>query len=130
MQIKKILRFKIQTTFFKVKNIIYLRLYRKYSVPFIKKKVSQQFVSFFRIIKKIDRLAYRLKLLLIIKIYLIISITYLEPATNPDLNPFYRTRLQIKHLLPIVINSKPEYKIVRLLRKKIYGVAINTLLNT
>ena len=74
--------------------MVNFRLYRNYFIPsIIKKKVSQQFVNFFRIVERIKRLAYRLKLLLIIKIHPVISIAYLKSATNPDKNPFRRRRL-------------------------------------
>ena len=69
--------------------MVNFRLYRSYFIfSIIKKKVSQQFVNFFRIVERIKRLAYRLKLLLIIKIHFVISIAYLEPAIKPDKDSF------------------------------------------
>ena len=63
----------------RIENLVNLRLYREYRVLAIKsKKLSSQFIELFFIIERINRLIYRLRLLLIIKIYDVILITYLE----------------------------------------------------
>ena len=65
--------------------------------------------------ERIKRLTYRLKLPSIIKIYNIISITHLEPATNPALDPYRRPTT-----IPptIVIDNHNKYKIKYLVRKR------------
>ena len=58
-----------------VDDYVYLCLYNNYTISnFINKKLNQQRVNFFKILKKIDILIYRLELFLIMKIYSIIFI--------------------------------------------------------
>ena len=56
---------KHQSLFMKIDDYVLLRLYRDYEIFFIVKydsKFSQQYVDLFKILKKIDRLTYRLKI--------------------------------------------------------------------
>ena len=65
---------------------MFLRLYYKYIIlKLINKKLSQQRVKLFKILEKMKALAYRLKLPLIMKIYLIIFVTHLKPVLDRDL---------------------------------------------
>ena len=55
-------------------NITYLRLYHKYGISsLINRKLYYQRIGFFKILEKIRSLIYYLKLSLIIKIHLIMS---------------------------------------------------------
>lgn len=59
----------------KIEDYAFLRLYAKYIISrLINKKLSQQRVDFFKILEKIDYLAYRLELSSIMRIHPIISI--------------------------------------------------------
>ena len=59
----------------KKNDIIYLRLYQKYTISsFANFKLSKQRVDFFEIFDKIDNLVFRLQLSFVIKIYSIVFI--------------------------------------------------------
>ena len=56
---------KHQFMFIKIDNYVYIRLYHDYNILFtiiLNKKLNQQYVDFFKILKKVKRLTYRLKL--------------------------------------------------------------------
>ena len=66
-------------------NITYLRLYHEYEISdLVNRKLHYQRIDSFKILEKIESLAYRLKLSLIIKIYFVISITQLESISKND----------------------------------------------
>jgi hypothetical protein len=50
--------------FLKVSDIAFIRLYKGYSLLYAKvsKKLSQQYAGLFKVIKRVGRLAYRLKI--------------------------------------------------------------------
>ena len=52
------------------------------------------------------------------RIHPVISVAHLEPATNPDLDPYYRPRPQLEHPLPVMVDGEPEFDIERLLQKR------------
>lgn len=52
----------------------------------------QQFVGAFRLLERIGRLAYKLNLPETMRIYSIISVTHLEPATDPAKDSYNRSR--------------------------------------
>ena len=55
-------------------NITYLRLHHEYEISnLINRKLHYQRIDSFKILEKVKSLVYRLKLSLIIKIYLIVS---------------------------------------------------------
>ena len=50
--------------FLKINDSTFLRLYKNYNISInlkITKKLSQQYINLFKILKKVDRLIYRLK---------------------------------------------------------------------
>ena len=56
---------KHHSLFLKIENYDLLRLHREYEILFIKQfnfKFSQQYIGFFKVIERIERLAYKLKL--------------------------------------------------------------------
>ena len=70
-------------------DLVDLRLYRSYCIPIItSRKIDQQLVEPFKVLKRISRLTYQLKLPDNIRIYDVISIAYLEPATDPAQDPY------------------------------------------
>ena len=53
-----------QSIFFKINDYAFLRLYKEYNILInfeIIKKLSQQYVDFFKILKRVDRFIYHLK---------------------------------------------------------------------
>ena len=70
----------------------YLRLYHNYKIfKLINYKLHNQGVESFEILKKMSKLAYRLKLLSLMKIYFMIFITQLK--SNKDENLYTRDRI-------------------------------------
>ncbi len=75
--------------FFKVGDLVNLRLYRGYRVPSItSKKLGQQLVGPFKVTERIGRLAYRLQLPDVMRIHDVISVAHLEPTTDPVDDPY------------------------------------------
>lgn len=79
------------------------------------RKLGQQFAGPFKVIKRIGRLAYRLKLSPTMRIHDVVLIAHLEPATNPALDPYRRVSAVSP---PIIIDNHKEYEIDRLVRKR------------
>ena len=66
-------------------NITYLRLYYEYEISdLINRKLHYQKIDLFKILEKMRSFVYRLKLSLIIKIYLIVSIIQLKFVSKND----------------------------------------------
>ena len=81
----------------KVGDWAMLKLHKGYSIPSsvsMTKKLTQQYVSPFQIVKKIGRLAYRLEVPSDWRIHPVFSVAQLEPAPNPSEYPFHRPRSQ------------------------------------
>ena len=75
--------------FFEEEDQVNLRLHRGYYISVITfKKISQQLVDSFRVLKRIGRLAYQLDLSANMQIYNVISIAHLEPTTDPIEDPY------------------------------------------
>ena len=107
---------KHQPQFFKVDDLVNLRLHRGYNVPAIKsKKLGPQLVGPFKILERIGRLAYKLELPANMRIHDVISVAHLEPATDPAEDPYRRRRLPAP---AVVIEGEEEYEIEKLLRKR------------
>ena len=76
---------------FEVGDRAYLRLHRGYTLPdMANKKLSNQRVGQFEIVRKIGKLAYKLQLPPVMKIHPVVSIAQLEPAKGKD--PYNRRR--------------------------------------
>lgn len=86
-----------QPLFINVRDWAILKLHKSYSIPSfveVTKKLTQQFVGPFRIIKRIGCLAYKLKVPSNWKIYPVFFVAQLEPALAPSEDPFRRPRPQ------------------------------------
>ena len=100
--------------------LVFLYLYNRYKILGVYYKYSNQRISPFKILKKVGKLVYYLKLSLNIYIYPIISIIQLKPALNPANNLYY-------HLPPppSLVEEKdtnlvnPLYKIKKFLDKEL-----------
>ena len=66
-------------------------MHHNYFIFDINFKLFNQRVGFFKIFDKIENLVYRLKLLEVIRIHLIISITQLKSTLNSSKDFYYRT---------------------------------------
>ena len=105
----------------------YLCLYNGYIIPDLtNKKLNQQRVDPFKVLKKIDTLAYRLELPPIMTIHPIISIAQLKPAPPPNADPYRRPRPDAENPPSIQLknDNEPEnpakfYEIERLLDRRI-----------
>ena len=110
-----------------------IKLHKGYSILSsvgVTKKLTQQYVGPFRIIKRVGRLAYKLDVPNDWKIHPVFSIAQLEPASSPIKDLFERTRLQHPPSVFVKgdINYHKSFKIERFLNKravkKIRGLAI------
>ena len=72
-------------------------------------------IKLFKILKRIERLTYRLKLLVNIKIHNVIFITHLKPFIDSAEDLYRRRRLST---LIIIIDGEEEYEIEKLLKKR------------
>ena len=70
---------KHQSLFMKTKDYVLIRLHKSYNISFaISKKIDQQYVEFFRVIEKIERLFYRLIISNHWRIHLVFNIAQLK----------------------------------------------------
>ena len=68
-----------------------LRLHRRYNIPSAtNRKLDQQYAGPFKVLEKVGRLAYRLKIPDHWKIHNVFSIAQLEPAPAPGSDPYNR----------------------------------------
>ena len=100
-----------------------LRLHKSYSIPSsvgVTKKLIQQYVGPFRIVKKIGRLAYKFDVPSDWKIHPIFFVAQLKPAPDPGKDPFQRSRPQ--HPPSVFVKGNTDrhksLKIDRLLNKQ------------
>jgi len=100
---------------------MYLRLHQEYIILELSNhKLSYQRVELFIVFQKIDNLAFRLQLLLVIRIHSIISIAQLKLTTS-DFDSY--NRFVDRDLSPIenqhIDSNVSNYKIERLLDKRV-----------
>jgi len=76
----------------------------------------------FRIIQKVSSYAYKLDLLMSIKIYPVFHISLLEPASTEPLPG----QIQLP-TLPVIINDEPEYEVKEILISRIVGKTLQYL---
>ena len=83
LKMKDIYNFYHKSIFFEEEDQVNLRLYREYYISTITfKKIDQQLVDSFRVLKRIERLIYQLDLSANIQIYNIISIAHLKSTID------------------------------------------------
>lgn len=116
LKIKEVYDSRHQAIFFKKEDLINLRLYREYRVLIItSKKIGPQLVRPFKILKRINRLIYRLELPANIRIHNVVSIAHLKSTTDPTKDPYRRRRLSV---LAVMVEGEEEYEVEKLLRKR------------
>lgn len=114
---------KHQPMFMKVGDWAMLRLHKGYSIltsAGITKKLTQQYVGPFLILKKVGRLAYRLEVPRDWKIHPVFSIAQLEPAPAPAQDPFHRPRPDMPPAVFVdgETDTLKSFEIERLLNKQ------------
>lgn len=114
---------KHQPLFMKVGEWAMLRLHKGYSIPAtagVTKKLTQQYVSPFRIVEKVGRLAYRLDVPPDWRIHPVFSVAQLEPAPPPAEDPFGRPFLSKSP--PVFVKGDTDkmksFEIEKLLNKR------------
>lgn len=114
---------KHQPLFLKIGDWAMLRLHKGYSIPSslgVIKKLTQQFVGPFRVLERVDCLAYKLDVPQDWRIYPVFSIAQLEPAPSPAEDSF--GRLRPKHPPPVFVEGDTDavksFEIDRLLNKR------------
>lgn len=116
LRIKEYYNTRHKRKFFEVGDLINLRLHKEYHVPTItSRKIRQQFVGPFKIVKRIERLTYQLELPANMKIHNVIFIAHLEPATDPTKNPYQRRR---PPALAVIVEGEEEYEVEKLIKKR------------
>ena len=94
-----------------------MRLHKNYKVFIItSKKIKSQLIKLFKIFEKIERLIYRVKLFINIKIHDVIFVVYLKPIIDLIEDSYRRRRLSV---FVIVIDGEEKYEIEKLLKKRI-----------
>lgn len=109
-----------KAAFLKEDDMAYLRLHRGYTVLGLKsRKINQQMVGPFKVLRRVGRLAYELDLPDDWKIHRVISIAQLEPApTGPD--PFKRPTQELPPAIT-VDGESDHYEIEWLLDRRVRG---------
>ena len=87
---------------FETGQSVYLRLHHSYTLPDLtNKKLSNQRVGLFKIVKRIGNLTYRLQLPPAMRIHPVVSVAQLESAKGDD--PYHRPKPD--HLGPVQMKS-------------------------
>ena len=112
-----------QSFYMKSKNYVYIRLHKKYNISIIvilKFKYNQQYARFFRILKKIDRLIYRLKLSIHWRIHFVFFVTQLKSCSDSTANFFNRSRSNHSNSIFVEKNTKKvkSYEIEKFINKR------------
>ena len=106
-----------------VENWALLRFHKSYNIFFIailKKKINQQYIEFFRVIEKIDRLIYRINVSSKWRIHSIVFITQLKLYSTFSTNFFRKSRF-INSNFVFVENDTTQikfYELKRLINKR------------
>ena len=117
LKIKKIYNTRHQPIFFKIGDLVNLRFYKNYKVSAItSKKIKSQLIKPFKILERIERLIYRMKLPANMKIHNVIFITHLKPVIDPAEDLYRKRRLSVS---VVIVDDEKEYEIEKLLKKRI-----------
>ena len=119
-EIKVYYDFKHKSLLLNSENKVYLRLNKSYKLSNHHKKLFQQRCKLFLVKRKVERLAYELKLFSNWRIHSIISIVQLKSALNIQ-NSYNRFRSNHSNTVKIEKNTKYDkfYEIERILAKRI-----------
>ena len=93
-----------------------MRLHKNYKVSIIiSKKIKSQLIKLFKILERIERLIYRMKLPVNMKIHNVIFIAHLKSIIDFAEDPYRRRRLST---FIIIIDDEKKYEIEKLLKKR------------
>jgi hypothetical protein len=109
----------IKTSFdLKIKNFVYLKLHKKYTqFELFNRKFFKQRLEFVKILEKINKLIYKLKILSTWKIHLVVSIVHLKLASTE--NDFYeRESIESNFVENAQNNTKDIYEIKKIVIKR------------
>ena len=109
--------------FMKIDDYVHIRLHHEYDISFtvtLNKKLNQQYVSFFKILKKMKRLIYRLNLFFHWRIHSILSVIQLKSAISSSKDFFRRSRSKQSDSVHVDENIEQikSWKIKRFLNKR------------
>lgn len=116
---------------FNEEDWVLLRLHTGYEISIIVilgKKLSQQYSRPFRILKKIDKLAYKLDLLIHYAIWPVIFVAHLEPFSPPSEDPYARVA-PLASSIHVDDDTKNvrSYEIEKLLAKRLINRGVEYL---
>jgi hypothetical protein len=124
MQMKHHYDRKHQSLNLKIDDHVLLRLHKEYNISsaaILSRKLSQQYVDSFRILEKIENLAYRLSLSKHWNIHFIIFIAQLESISNSIIDFYNRSRSNESKSIHVEedIETIKSFKIEKLINKQI-----------
>ena len=102
-----------------INDWVLIKLHKEYNISFtvtLKKKLSQQYVNLFQIMKKIDNLTYRLRISQHWNIHFVISIVQLESFSLFIANHSFSSSISMKSELKI--DTVRSYEIEKILTKR------------
>jgi hypothetical protein len=114
---------KHQSLNLKIEDFVLLRLHKGYNISITKvlsRKLFDQYIEFFRILKKIDNLAYRLDLSHHWKIHSVISVAQLKSISDSVIDSFKRSRSdesELVHMKEDIDNVK-SFELKKLINKR------------
>ena len=114
---------KHQLLFMKIDDYVLIRLHHDYNISIIEvfdKKLSQQYVDFFKIIEKIDNLTYRLKLSNHWRIHFVLFVIQLKSVFSSMNDFFNRSRSNQSNFVFVEedTNQIKSWKIKRFINKR------------
>ena len=109
--------------FIKVRDYTILRLHKGYFIPCfagVTKKVTQQYVGPFCVLKKVSQLAYKLDVFLDWKLHSVFSVAQLKPTLSPtnDLFDHPRPHMPSAVFVDSDTDVTKSFKVDRLLNKQ------------
>ena len=112
-----------QSFYMKSKNYVYIQLHKKYdisTIAILKFKYNQQYAKSFRILKKVDRLVYRLKLSTHWRIHFVFFVAQLKLCLDSIVDFFNRSRSNHSNFVFVEKNIEKIkfYEIEKLLNKR------------
>jgi hypothetical protein len=124
LRMKKIYDRKHQSLFMKFEDYALLKLHKKYNIlvtKILRKKLSQQYAEFFKILQKMRNLAYRLQLSNHWRIHSIIFIAQLESISDSIKNSYFRSRSKESDFVQMKDDTEniKSFEIKRLIDKRI-----------
>jgi hypothetical protein len=133
LQMKQRYNRKHQSLFMKIDDFALLRLYKGYNIlvtKILEKKLSDQYARSFKMIEKVENLAYRLQLSNHWRIHSIISVTQLESIADSSKDSYSRSRFEESDLIEMKDDTQNVkfFEIETLINKRIIAREIEYLL--